>query len=1255
MKKLLVLLISALATISAHADSIFVHFPASEYPIAAEGLPEVMHQVKLFGDQGMSIEDYEIRILYPEFAPLTPAEKKLIKNHKSLITGSINPSTYISTIRKEKRLEVAFVPFVKKGNAYLRLTSCQISIKQKATLSTHKNLSKSMANSADERYVQNSVLSQGKWVKISAKNEGMYEITADMLKSWGFADINRVKLYGYGGQIIPEAFTFEGNDALIDDLCEIPLYRRDKSVLFYSNGIVRWTFDNTNKRFKHADNYYSNIGCYFITEGESPLAFTTSPTAGNAEDVITTDRVPHHALYEENATMWYEGGRRLFDSHNFAQKQKITFNLATPDYISDGNFPVKMDVSFSAASALTSTKATISLNNASIGTLTVSKYGNNENARVSTSTFKPTSLNAQNSITISTNNANPARLDYICISYMRKISGTADSYSFSTFSAGPVRLSIADADSGTEIWELTRANQVQRKIAASLQGSTLTTQPIDPQVRYAIVNVNRNYPAPTYEGEVSNQNLHADRNLDMVIVVPTSGKLTEQAERLANIHRTREGLRVKVIKAAEIYNEFSSGTPDASAIRRYMKMLYDRAEREEDMPRFLLFFGNGLADNRMLTEDNVWLNPDDYLLCFEMDNSSLSIGNLNSYCTEDYFGFLDDGEGADILTEKMDLAIGRLCATTSEEAKVLVDKIERYLTNTSAGNWKNDILLIGDFGDNNGHMQDAERVAAEIKNTDNRLTIHKAYPDAYAPTITSVGTTYPACTRQILTNLTNGVALVNYSGHGSPFQLSHAAILNDTHLKSISTTRYPVWLLASCEIFPFDSKEDNLGRISMLQEDGGCIAFVSPTRSVYASLNNPLNCRLTRYAIGRKANGSRYTLGEAMMSAKVDMVTSQKDMNKMKFAIIGDPAITLGTPNGEVVLDSLNGELLPEAPLTLKAGSVERFSGHINTVGTNEICSDFNGQLNVRIFDCERTTLCKGNGSDEAFTFTSREDCVFSGTTTVVDGKFTITTTIPLDIAYSNKNARISCYAWDSNNSRESSGIYEKISLHDTDPGVLTDNERPTVLMYFGNEEFPNGGVIGTEALLQANISDNLGINTSTSGLGHDMLLTIDGDSENAVNVNEYFFFDFGSHKSGHLAYPLKGLAPGPHTLALQVWDLNNNCTIAQLDVLVSREPVPEGVFSVTCNNNPVGSVSHIAAQLPSDHQGGEVEITISSTSGLKVWSQSVSTIAGQRYISIPWNGCSTGGAPLPTGVYLLQARYGKEQTKTHKLIVRLK
>lgn len=1254
MKKLLVLILSAILAVSAYADSIFVHFPASDYPLSSEGLPEVMHSVTLDATRSTNIDDYEISILYPEFAALTATEKRIAKQFKSLISKEIRPVGYISTVRKSKRLEVAFIPFIRNGNTYQRLTSCKISIKQKAGSAQVNKTKKTEAN-ISKRYALNSVLSQGKWVKIAVQSEGMYEISADLLKSWGFADINRVKLYGYGGRIIPEAFSFEGDNALIDDLCEIPFYRRSGSVLFYADGTIRWTFDNANKRFKHEDNYYSTKSYYFITEGDAPMEFSSAPETTTEESMSTVDRIPHYSLYEENCTMWYEGGRRLFDSHDFSQKQKVTFNIDAPDYISDSSFPAKMDISFSASSALSSTKATISLNNSNIGSLTVSKYGNNENARVTTTTFKPTNLAAQNSVTISISSATPARLDYIRASYMRRLNGAAVPYSFTSGSSTPVRLSIANSDAGTEVWELNRANQPQRKIKASLQGSTLTTQPIDPEVRYALVNVNRSYAAPTYAGEVTNQNLHADHSLDMVIVVPTSGTLLEQAERLANIHRTREGLRVKVVTAGDLYNEFSSGTPDASAIRRYMKMLYDRAENETDAPRFLLLFGNGLADNRMLTEDNAKLNPDDYLLCYEVDNSSLSIGNLNSYCTEDYFGFMDDGEGADILTEKLDLAIGRLCATTHEEAKVLVDKIEKYLTNTNAGNWKNDILLIGDFGDNNGHMQDAERVAAELKNTDNRLTIHKAYPDAYSPTVTSVGTTYPACTRQILTNLTNGVALVNYSGHGSPFQLSHAAILNDSHLKSISTTRYPVWLLASCEIFPFDSKEDNLGRLSMLQEDGGCIAFISPTRSVYASLNNPLNCRLTRYAVGRKPNGSRFTLGEAMMNAKVDMVATQKDMNKMKFAIIGDPAITLGTPNGEVVLDSLNGEILPSTPITLKAGSIGRFSGHIAAAGSNDICTDFNGQVNIRIFDCERTTVCKGNGSEENFTFTSREDCVFSGTTTVVDGKFTITTPIPLDIAYSEKSSRISCYAWDSNYSRESSGVYENLSLHDTDPSVLADEERPVVLMYFGNEEFPNGGVIGTEALLQANITDNLGINTSTSGLGHDMLLIIDGDRENAINVNEYFFFDFGSHRSGHLAYPLNGLTPGPHTLTLQVWDLNNNCTIAKLDVLVSREPVPEGIFSVTCNNNPVGSISHIAVQLPVSHQGGNVTVTISATSGQKVWSQDVPTTAGQRFISLPWNGCSTGGAALPTGIYLLQARYGKETTKTSKLIVRLR
>ena len=118
-------------------------------------------------------------------------------------------------------------------------------------------------------------------------------------------------------------------------------------------------------------------------------------------------------------------------------------------------------------------------------------------------------------------------------------------------------------------------------------------------------------PLPEYVYNIMNQDHHADSQVDMVIIIPTSQQLLSQAQRLKTFHEQHDGLSVRIIPADEIFNEFSSGTPDANAYRRYLKMLYDRATSTDDAPKYLLLFGDCLWDNRMVTAAGQNLNPDD--------------------------------------------------------------------------------------------------------------------------------------------------------------------------------------------------------------------------------------------------------------------------------------------------------------------------------------------------------------------------------------------------------------------------------------------------------------------------------------------------------------------------------------------------------------------------------------------------------------------------------------------------------------------
>ena len=93
---------------------------------------------------------------------------------------------------------------------------------------------------------------------------------------------------------------------------------------------------------------------------------------------------------------------------------------------------------------------------------------------------------------------------------------------------------------------------------------------------YIAFDRNATYPVPVKVGTVANQDLHSMTSVDYLIIVPASGKLTAQAERLAAYHTQHDSMTCAVVSADKIYNEFSAGTPDVTAYRRFIKMLYEK-------------------------------------------------------------------------------------------------------------------------------------------------------------------------------------------------------------------------------------------------------------------------------------------------------------------------------------------------------------------------------------------------------------------------------------------------------------------------------------------------------------------------------------------------------------------------------------------------------------------------------------------------------------------------------------------------------
>ena len=1252
MRRLLPVLF-ALSALSAQGQtrSMFTPLGAADYPITAEGLP----YFALSEPVGRASEGctYKVSIEYPEYAALTPEERSLISESGIEVPDSMTVDVFRGVARGDVRLDISFCPIVNRGGRPMRLVSCRVRID---TLKPRQGIAEAQDFSAAARYRDHSVLASGRWVKIAVASEGIYSLTPAALAQMGFSNPARVRLFGYGGRMLPELLEFSGRNAVTDDLEEIPLYRRSDALLFFAEGTRRWT-DGV-----HANNPYSTLSYYFLTEGDAPAAFETLPAPTETASQAL-DEAYHYAAIDNDEFAWYGGGREMFDSHDFSGTNTKTFGISLPGIT--GTSLTSVTWEFTAAGSTQSCTAQMSVGPSFSEVLSsnvIDKCTSSDAARGRRRTFTMRATTSDLQFRITSTAGIPAHLNFIRIKYPKQLTANAGDASFSPDVAGTVSLKIANANGNTKLWRIGRAGVPAAQVASRLSGTTLTAYAADGMERYVIVNTAGNYPEPTYIGAVGNQDLHADSNIDYVIFVPSSGALTAEAERLANVHRTRSGLKVKVVNVGQVYNEFSSGTPDATALRRYLKMLYDRAGAGEGAPRFALFFGDCAWDNRILSEG--WkatgLTPADLLPAYEANDyegkdatgNSFSYGSLRSYVTDDYFGLLDDGEGATVVREKIDLGLGRFPCHDAEKARFLVDKCIDYLENKSAGIWKNKIYLIGDYGDNNMHMNDAEAVAKQIDASgDPDMLMRRIYPDAYTVTMTATGSYYPLASQKLKTEMNKGALIFNYNGHGSPEKISHANLMLLSDVKATQTASLPLWIYASCEITPIDQLTDDLGRAALFNQTGGAVAVMCASRSVFANYNRTLNVAYVNYLLG-KTGGRRSTMGEALQLAKAELVSRKSDntINKLKYTLLGDPALYLAIPKGQVVVDKINGAAVNSGTRhQLAACSVAEIEGYV-TDANGAADSGFEGTLSAILLCPKENIICKGNGSVMPLTYQDYNKTMFEGSVSVKDGRFTLRIPIPRDINYSDDDALLSLYAVNKDHSLDCNGHFTDIYMNGTDPNADADTQGPSVMLYLNTPDFPNGGIVGATPLLHADVSDNVGLSINGATIGHNIELVIDDEKTAPINLNDFFTFDFGSYNSGHIAYQLPAMARGKHKVQLRVWDVNSNLTNSELAFTVHEEGAPDRDVFATQNPTATGT-TFIASFFMDTTAGIGVTMEVYDIAGRRVWHKEQS-VQGANYVSVPWQLTDTAGTPLPSGIYIYRAIIDGKETKAKKLVI---
>ena len=539
------------------------------------------------------------------------------------------------------------------------------------------------------------------------------------------------------------------------------------------------------------------------------------------------------------------------------------------------------------------------------------------------------------------------------------------------------------------------------------------------------------------------------------------------------------------------------------------------------------------------------------------------------------------------------------------------------------------------------------------------------YLDAYKRVTTATGHTYPDVSTLLKNAMKKGALVMNFTGHGAPYSLAHEQILTLADFKEFASSNIPLWVAASCELTPYDMLMENIGETSLLSQKGAAIAFYSSARAAYSTYNRNLNTHFMKYVLGKDSKGVRYTLGDAARLTKVALVSNiegsipgmrDNTSNKLKYALMGDPAVTLQVPTYKVVIDDLNGKKFTDAQQTLKAGSVAVAKGHIESPEGVKMLN-FNGSLTLSLMDNLETIVCKNNVGDAApaHTYKERTKVLYEGSDSVVKGQFEIKIPVPLDINYSGENGRFSLYAVSNDKTMEANGMEERFTVGGTSAESSKDSIGPAMYVYLNDPDFVDGGVVNESPYFYAQLADSDGINCTGIGIGHDLELIIDGEEQKTYILNDYFKNDFGSYTNGTVSFRIPALEEGQHRLFFRAWDTKNNASSTIMNFEVKAGLAPQ-LVDVKATRNPASTATTFIITYDRPETNTKFTVDVYDCFG-RLWWTHEETASTDGYYTINWNLTSNNGVALPDGLYLYKVGIscdGSEKvSKTKKLIIR--
>jgi hypothetical protein len=1185
-----------------------------------------------------SYGDLEVRIsneIYETFP-------RIANDDDELLSASININQKVEIARRQAIGVVSFIPIRINENTgnYERLISfdLQITLRPKA-LPTNPFASRN----------QTSVLADGDIYKIAVSETGVYKLTYDFLKNQlGITNLDNInpqniKIYGDGGGMLAEA----NAEFRYDDLPENAIFVAGEAdgqfnssdyILFYAESPDEWLYSVNYRTAIKSQNIYTNQNHYFIKiSSENGKRIETQTSLNNT--TYSTSTYDYYVQHEEDLVnlldkdLYRHGSGKIWYGEAFKFIRSQTFNFDIPNIITTE--PARLFTYVASRDINGSNSFNIKLGTQTIGTASLSRTSTDVEhavAKNSVDTFNinnppsnfPIQLNFQASA-----NAE-GWLNYLTLNAKRNLvfyNGQMNFRSRASLNYPSTEFILSNAVNLT-VWDVTNTTNVKEQLGNTLGGTFRFGTVSDSELKEFIAFDGSTFLTPEVIGKIDNQNLHSLTTPNMVIVYHPDFK--NAAEKFAAHRRTYSNITVETVSVYQIYNEFSSGSIDVTAIRDFMKYLYDKGDL-----KYLLLFGDASFDFKNTSQI---ANPQMFVPTYQTNES---LNPITAFPIDDYFGLLDITEGASPQTfGTSDIGIGRFPVKTPLEAEQVVQKIINYETNpTTHGDWKTRVTFMADDEDGNSHARDANTIADRVRANFPVYNVDKIFIDAYRQEILPAGERYPDAENAIYTKVFKGNLVMCYLGHGDSKGLAQERIIDLTKIGNWTNgEKLPLFVTATCSFGPYDDhNEVSIGEELFLNPNGGAIAMFTTTRLVYASSNKALTQSVFDNVLPAM-DGVQKPLGEILRNAKNDCVNCTE--NSRKFTLFGDPSMYLKYPEHHIVTNTINSKPAVQKD-TIHALQEVTIEGQIQDVNGN-LLSNYNGTIYPTVFDKIKTK--SGLGNDERsrpiLSFDVQNNILFSGRASVTNGLFNFKFIVPKDIDYQYGYGKISYYA-DNGLNDEAWGYYDTLYIGGTYTDAVADDTEPQVEVFMNDENFVFGGLTDENPVIYVKLSDDSGINTSSTGIGHGINAILDENTQQSYSLNDFYESKLDDYKEGIVKYPLSEMTEGRHQITVKAWDVANNSGTGYTEFVVATNA--EAALDHVLNYpNPFTTHTEFQFEHNLPNQPMQVQIQIFTVSGKLVKTIQEEVIAeGYRVTGIEWDGLDDFGNAIGRGVYVYKVSIG--------------